>query len=140
MDIRVGSRRIVFRTKRRVFKIPRFTRWVSLIRGINENLEERYWFSADGSRRRNPSQTWTIPQLAEIHWADRFGLLVVMERVDVTARPASYQEDLRRLQDWAKGFSFAQDVNESNVGYRGTELVICDYGFFGGTRDCYIGT
>ena len=58
MDIRVGSRRIVFRTKRRVFKIPRFTRWVSFIRGINENLEERYWFSADGSRRRNPSQKW----------------------------------------------------------------------------------
>ena len=104
MDIRVGSRRIVFRTKRRVFKIPRFTRWVSLIRGINENLEERYWFSADGSRRRNPSQKWTVSQLAEIHWADRFGLLVVMERVDVTARPASYQEDPVAFRTGLKDF------------------------------------
>ena len=140
MDIRVGSRRFVVRTKTKVYKIPRFTGWVSFIRGVTENLEERYWFSADGSRRRDPGRPWTMERLAEIFWADRFGFLVVMERIDVDSRPPSYEEDLRQLREWSKSFQFAPDVDPRNVGYRGDVMVLCDYGFFGGTMDCYIGT
>lgn len=140
MDVRFGSRRFVICTKKRVYKIPRFTRWVSFIRGINENLEERYWYSADGSRKRNPKQERQHENLAEIFWADRFGFLVVMERVNTDSFPPSFQDDLGKLQEWSSRFSFGADVHEGNVGYRGNDLVICDYGYFGGMMDCYIGT
>ena len=139
MDIRVGSRRIVFRFKKFVIKIPKFSRWVSFIRGVNENLEERYWYSADGSRKRNPTKKWAIPELAEIFWADRFGMIVIMERADDEVRPASFQQDLSDLQNWGAKFSFFNDIREGNVGYIRDKLVVIDYGYFGGMADCYIG-
>lgn len=134
----------------RVFKIPSFRRWVSFIRGIEENLEERYWWSADGSRRRNPKQKWNHPYLAEIYWADRFGFLVIMERLNTDfmddageVRSGMWEKvdrDLAGLSEFVKHFSFAADLKPANVGYRNDQMVILDYGYYGGTRDCYIGT
>ena len=107
-----GSRRTVFIFKNRVVKIPRLKSWVSFIRGINENLEERYWYSADGSRKSDPNKPWdrNLP-LAEIFWADRFGFFVVMERVDTICSteqqlPQSVQRDLDSIKKWATGRSF----------------------------------
>ncbi len=137
-DIKFGSRRTVFLVYNKVYKIPRFKRFVSFIRGITENLEERYWYSADGSRKRNT--VWSVPNLAEIYYADRFGLLVVMERADTEMRPITYDIDYINLSNWASKFTFHKDFNESNVGYIRDKLVVIDYGFFGGTMDCYIGT
>lgn len=140
MKICYGSRRTVFLIGDRAYKIPRFKRFVSFIRGINENLEERYWYSADGSRKRCRSEKWNHKFLAEIFYADRFGLLVVMKRADTKIRPETYAADFLKLSNLTKSFSFHGDMNESNVGYVGNELVFIDYGYFGGTLDCYIGT
>jgi hypothetical protein len=137
MKIRRGSRRIVFVFKDYVIKIPNFINgWVSFIAGIRENLEERYWW--------NPNHKWEQTTLAEIFWADRFGFIVKMERLDTTLtadieyRP---KEDYKLLSDlyilkerW-KSHSFVDDINLSNVGYRKDKLVIFDYGFFGGNAD-----
>lgn len=140
--IKKGSRRIVFLIGRRVFKIPNIFNWVSFIRGIEENLEERYWWSADGSRKRNPKQKWNynIP-LAEIYWADRFGFLLIMERLNTDFQiDNKFRNDFSELKELTKHYSFYPDVDIRNVGYRGNRLLVLDYGFFGGTRDCYIGT
>lgn len=149
-DFRSGSRRFVFLINDKVYKIPKFTGWVSFIRGIEENLEERYWYSADGSRKRNPKAKWNMNlPLAEIFWADRFGFIVVMERLDTlffdyykTSDMISERvfNDIEQLKEEVKQYSFATDVNFSNVGYRGNRMILLDYGYFGGTPDCYIGT
>lgn len=151
IKIKKGSRRIVFLVNNKVYKIPNFFNWVSFIRGIEENLEERYWWSADGSRKREPKRKWNYnPPLAEIYYADRFGFLLIMERLDTSffideqtiSEEYRYKvlEDLQRLKERIRGFSFAEDLKLSNVGYKGDKLLLLDYGFFGGTRDCYIGT
>lgn len=138
IEVKHGSRRTVFLIGNKAFKIPSLKRYVSFIRGIEENLEERYWYSVDGSRKRNPNQEWTIPNLAEIHYADRFGLLVVMERAN-TNKPFHFDYDFKKLKEWTKSYNFHADINESNVGYIKDSLVVIDYGYFGGTMDCYIG-
>lgn len=148
--IKSGGRRFVFLIGKKAYKIPKFTAWVSFIRGIEENLEERYWYSADGSRKRKPNEGWNqeIP-LAEIYWADRFGFLVVMERLDTVFHEyyntsphvqARVQDDIEKLIPQVKGFRFADDLKIENLGYRGNRLIFLDYGFYGGTMDCYIGT
>ena len=148
-QIKTGSRRIVFLFGKRVYKIPNFRCWVSFIRGIEENLEERYWWSADGSRKREPNRPWEFPNLAEIYWADRFGFLLIMERLDTSFMAGDEVEfemitqidsDIEKLKKWAKGYRFYPDIKPNNVGYRGDKLVLLDYGFYGGTMDCYIGT
>lgn len=149
-QIKSGSRRIVFLIGKYVFKIPRFTRWVSFIRGIEENLEERYWWSADGSRKREPKRPWdyALP-LAEIYWADRFGFLLIMERLDTSFMVGDcvksefaekLNEDIISLKRLNSGYDYLNDIKPNNVGYRGDRLLLLDYGYFGGTMDCYIGT
>lgn len=150
MKIKHGSRRTVFICKDRVFKIPSIRSWVSFVRGINENLEERYWYSSDGSRKRDPKRLWdeSLP-LAEIYWADRFGLIVCMERVDtsfldtngeiVSQKKEDVLKDMESIKSWAKGLGFYDDIKPENVGYRGDRMVLLDYGYFGGTPDWYIG-
>lgn len=145
LQIKSGSRRFVIIFKDRVYKIPKMTNWVSFIRGINENLEERYWWSADGSRKREPNAPWRHEHLAEIFWADRFGFIVIMERLDTSLTQdkiitKQVERDFNEIKEWAKGYRLADDLNLRNVGYRGEEMLILDYGYFGGTMDCYIGT
>lgn len=151
-EIKKGSRRIVFLIGKRAYKIPNPKRWVSFIRGIEENLEERYWWSADGSRKREPKRPWNADlPLAEIFWADRFGFLVIMERLDTSFmnvdnlhirsdRIKQVDQDLEHLIKRCDSFSFHKDISARNVGYRGDQLLVLDYGYFGGTNDCYIGT
>lgn len=147
-QVKTGSRRIVFLIGKRAFKIPNPKRWVSFIRGIEENLEERYWWSADGSRKRQQDNKWQHEFLAEIFWADRFGFLLIMERLDTSFMVdgevevemlTQLDEDIEEIKEWAKGFSFYPDIVPRNVGYRDKKLLVLDYGFYGGTRDCYIG-
>lgn len=151
INIKKGSRRIVFLIGNKVYKIPNILGWVSFIRGIEENLEERYWWSADGSRKREPKRKWSYDlPLAEIHYADRFGFLLIMERLEtdffIDENTISFNrrykvlEDLQRLKERVQGFQFANDIKFSNIGYKGDKLLLLDYGYFGGTRDCYIGT
>lgn len=143
--IQHGSRRIVFLIGKYAIKVPSFRRWVSFIRGIEENLEERYWWSADGSRKANPKKKWTHDYLAEIFWADRFGFIVVMERLDTSFREGKLitkqvERDFHEIKEWSKDYRFANDICYRNVGYRGEEMLILDYGYYGGSMDCYIGT
>lgn len=140
IQVRSGSRRFVIIAKDKVYKIPKFTNWVSFIRGINENLEERYWWSADGSRKCTPKEPWRHKHLAEIFFADRFGFLVIMERVDTHLFRESFLMDLKELQECVRHYTFSQDLKTNNLGYRDNTLVVLDYGYFGGTMDCYIGT
>ncbi len=149
-----GSRRNVFIFSNFVIKIPSFKRWVSFIRGINENLEERYWYSADGSRKRGTKWNKSL-RLAEIYYADRFGFIVVSERLDTSfllnsnlydepvvepSKKDKFEKDLNYLRDLFKGYQFYDDIDPRNVGYRGNDLLVLDYGYTPSTSDCYIGT
>ncbi|MGL5397276.1 MAG: hypothetical protein ACRDBQ_18665 [Shewanella sp.] len=129
MKIRSGSRRIVFVFDNFVIKIPKITSWNGFIFGVLENLEERYWLVADNTKQVR--EDWTCP-LAKIHYADRFGFCVVMERADVFPLehlkenfPVSYQEAMA----WAKGLTFASDIKDGNVGLVHRRVVFIDYGF-----------
>jgi hypothetical protein len=149
-----GSRRNVFIFKNFVIKIPSFSRWVSFIRGINENLEERYWYSADGSRKRGTK--WNKDyKLAEIYYADRFGFILIAEKLDTSflinsniyddpifdpAKEEKFKQDLIELRKHYEGMNFYEDIDPRNVGYRGEQLLVLDYGYTPSTMDCYIGT
>lgn len=134
--IKRGSRRFVVLTKSLAIKIPRLDNWVAFIRGVNENLEERYWYCTESGSINRP---WNVNFLAPIVWADRFGFIVVMKKVDTESRPESYEKDFAELKNKVKNFTFHRDMKPENTGYYDGSLVVCDYGYFGGTKDCYIG-
>ena len=149
-----GSRRNVFIFNNFVIKIPSFKRWVSFIRGINENLEERYWYSSDGSRKRGVKWDRKF-KLAEIYYADRFGFILIAEKLDTSfllnkdiyddviidpTKEEKFKLDLENLRDHFQDMAFHEDIEPRNVGYRGEELLVLDYGYSRSTMDCYIGT
>ena len=139
LSIKRGSRRIVFLTETRAYKIPNFlARWPSFLAGFLENLNERYWWSADGSRKRDPREPWRYPGLAEIFYADRFGLLVVMRRAQQCEQ---YPE--REVNDLIannRNLRYTTDNKPANLGYVDGKLVFVDYGYYGGLADCYLGS
>ncbi len=150
MKIKTGSRRIVFIFKNKVVKIPKFTSWLSFILGVMENLHERYWWCADGHVRA--STEWysgSCDHLAKIYWADRFGLCVVMERVntlDHLEEPYQTCTDLEFLrcktilENRYKGLDIVNDIRPSNIGYcKDGRIVFADYGYFSGGNSSYLG-
>lgn len=137
---RAGSRRFVLIVNNKVIKIPKLSSWVSFIKGVTENLEERYWWSADGSRKRWPNRKWEHDFLAQIYWADRFGLILIAKRLDTDLRPVCFEQDLEELKMRCKGFKFVEDAKPDNVGYDNGKLKFIDYGWHGGSADCYLGT
>ena len=154
LKLKKGSRRNVFVFSNFVIKIPSFKRWVSFIRGVNENLEERYWYSSDGSRKRGTIWDRRL-KLAEIYYADRFGLILIAEKLDTSFllnssiyddpiidpdKEEKFKQDLDDLRKHFKGMNFYEDIDPRNVGYRGQELLVLDYGYTRSTIDCYIGT
>lgn len=138
-----GSRRFVILTKNYAIKIPIFWDWVSFISGVRENLEERYWWCSESGV--NKDGEWTHQRLARIHWASRFGLCNVMERCDTEVHSDrhsefSMQKGIDELRAYYRNFTFATDIAKNNVGWtKDGRLVLIDYGYFGGTANCYLG-
>jgi hypothetical protein len=152
MQIRSGSRRFVLIFKHKVVKIPKFTSWLSFVLGVIENLQERYWWCADGQIA--PAEEWydsdrSTRHLAQIYWADRFGLCVVMERVEtlehleIPYQECDHPKYLRCktfLEKEYDGMTFLNDLKPSNIGIRDDgRIVIIDYGYFGCTPQWYLG-
>ena len=133
--------------KNKVVKIPKFTSWLSFVLGVMENLHERYWWCADGVVC-NPDKWYTrnssTRYFAKIHWADRFGLCVIMERVQPLDHldPAdhSFQTIYKTLSEKLKGYEAVKDLKPDNVGMRRDgQVVMIDYGYFAGGRSMYLG-
>lgn len=153
MQIKSGSRRIVFLFKNKVIKIPKFTSWLSFVMGVMENLHERYWWCGDGMVSHPDDwcdERSSTKHLAQIYWADRFGLMVVMERIHNTLEhlekeyeSCSDPEFLRCekiLKDNFGKIDICSDISPRNIGLRpdGT-VVMIDYGYFGGCNQIYLG-
>lgn len=136
-QIRTGARRIVFMFDKFVIKVPKFYRHPAWLFGMMENLNERYWWCADGSITAMDIERYP---LAPIHYADRFGLCVVMERAkDLTGGEyESRTREIKRLREWTDSFEFGSDVRHGNIGLIDDKVVVIDYGYFG-LRDTYIG-
>jgi len=140
-----GSRRNVLLIGRWAIKFPILSNWVAFIAGIRENLEERYWWCSESG----VSKTWRHPHLAEIHWADRWGLVVVQRRYenheDTSLTDLEWTRQIRAFvnQAYAKNSqvrpSWLGDCSETQFGWDGTKMVLLDYGWFGGTHDYYLG-
>jgi hypothetical protein len=143
MHLKKGSRRFVIVLKDRVIKIPRFTSWLPFVMGVVENLQERYWWCSDGYV--SPPSEWydanrSTRNLAQIYWADRFGLCVIMERVQTldhleTRGEVCMDPEFLRceaiLRKEYSGMSFLSDLRPSNIGLRADgRVVFVDYGFF----------
>lgn len=143
VNFALGSRRFVILTKNYAIKIPIFWDWVAFIAGIRENLEERYWWCSESGVRRD--NKWYHHTLARIHWASRFGLCNVMERCDMDWHSDEHTEyemfkAMDELKKCSASLPFVSDMNVNNVGWtRDGRLVVTDYGYFGGCRDCYLG-
>ncbi len=137
-EIKKGSRRTVFIFDNIVIKVPRLKNWVAFIAGIRETLEERYWWCTESG----VSDTWDTVFLARILWADRFGIILVAERCDPVIDSTKFEYDLANLivEHGVQSYNFYADRKEANFGYtKDGRLVFIDYGYFGGTMDCYLG-
>jgi hypothetical protein len=112
-----------------------------MLLGFMENLEERYWWCADGIVRKK----WTddpdeISQhMCEIFWADRFGFMVIMERV-TPCTEEQYKQYKEFLEKKFKGLRFAQDLKPDNIGIRADDgrVVVTDFGFLVGLHRCIL--
>ena len=129
-----GACRVVLLTKNYAVKFPNFLtgRPASVVFGLMENLQERYWLVSDYSQR---TMTDAHP-LAKIHFADPLGLFVVMER----CRPLTGVEWVSGVAAdavaWADGLRLAEDVKRSNFGVTvDGRCVFIDYGYSTRTRD-----
>ncbi|BAW19160.1 hypothetical protein [Ralstonia phage RP31] len=151
-QIKSGSRRFVFVFKKRVIKIPKFTSWLSFILGVMENLHERSWWCAD-STVQDPDLWYdeyrSTNHLAQIYWADRFGLCVVMERVDTLEHlekeyercsDPEYLRCAEIIENRYKNLDFLTDLKPSNIGIRPDgRVVMVDYGYFRATQQWCLG-
>lgn len=144
MKIRAGSCRIVFVMDNWVLKIPNIINgWSGFIWGVQENLHERYWWSADGSCPPKTKEEWRHEFLARIRWADCFGFFVVMERADSLEHyNGEWNDDFwskaKDSQFWGMQNLPGFDDHDGNVGVtRDGRVVIIDYGYH--ARHHYIG-
>ena len=134
-----GNRRNVFLIGQYAIKIPTHKSFVEFTLGLIENLHERYWYSADGRKHSFIKQIQTYPQHAGIHWADRFGFILIQERLDCNYdNHPSFKIDYQKLYE--KYHKEYKDLKPQNTGYRGDELVILDYGYFDCLSAAYLGT
>lgn len=137
--ITTGHRRNVLLINKYAIKIPTHKSFVEFVMGIMENLHERYWYSADGRKHSIETQIKTYPRHAGIYWADRFGFILIQERLDCNYNAhVTFKEDYKKLYD--KYSTDYKDLKPENTGYRGNELVILDYGYFDCLSSCYLGT
>lgn len=138
---------MVFLFEKIVIKVPKLKSWLSFVLGILENLHERYWWNG-----RVSADKWYSgcgKNLAQIYWADRFGFIVIMERVQTLTHLEKPYEGCRdpfylRCVDVLKkeyaGLDIICDLKPSNIGIRPDgRVVIVDYGYFGGINQMYLG-
>lgn len=135
MQLKCGSRRMVFVTDNYAFKFPKITSWQSLIFGIVENIVERYWYAADGT---NYKDQWHTKPLVPIVWADRFGLCVVQRRCTplTDEQTLQYEDEIEQVVQWTKGMVFSADAVPKNMGLYDGRVCLFDYGYFG-VRNSY---
>lgn len=141
MQFRKGSRRWVFLTKKYAIKIPTFSFgrqwWVFFLYGILENLHERYWWCCESGVS---DMYKTSPYFAKIHWADKFGLIIIAERLAEVIDSEKFENDLIKfMEKHDKVKHVFKDIKMNNFGYRNNELVQLDYGYFEGISPCYLG-
>lgn len=132
-----GSRRWGFMAGTLVFKFPVFTDFVRMISGFREQLEERYWWCSESG-----THPWNYPYLNRIIWADRFGFMQISERCNPVIDEPNFDFDRKVMEEKfdLKGLRFTTDSYIRNFGYTADgRLVYIDYGYFGGTGDCYLG-
>lgn len=149
MQIKKGSRRFVFVFKNIVIKIPRLFPWISFVFGILENLHERYWYCADGYTKEKGTwydDTSSSCNLACIHWADRFGFIVIMDKAtttwidDIDRDNPEFLQASKFLEERYKGLDIVFDIKPSNIGLlKDGRPVFIDYGFFSCTPQWYLG-
>jgi serine/threonine protein kinase len=145
MKIKAGSRRLVLIFDRFVIKLPKPTSWLAFVLGVLENLHERYWWCADGIVG-DPKEWYNscTRHLAQIYWADRFGLMVIMEKVrvlrDIPEEADEFEKAGNFLLDHYKGLSLVEDIKPENIGIREDgRVVLVDYGYFHTTQQWYLG-
>lgn len=129
-----GACRVILLTKNYAVKFPNFLtgRPASVVFGLMENLQERYWLVSDYSQR---TMTNHYP-LAKIRFADPLGLCVVMERCRPLTKTEWASGVAADAVAWGEQLRFADDVKRSNFGITvDGRCVFIDYGYTTRTRD-----
>jgi len=119
-----GNTRIVFIFKNFVIKIPNIKHYNLFIRGIIHNLNEKIF---SGSHK----------DLAKVYHCNRFGLFLIMEKVDFVVIDGYNPHDSwlpfvemieeRYKDDKMKDFML-DDCGVNNWGYKNGKLLKIDYG------------
>lgn len=121
-----GGTRIVFVTRKHVFKFPRVGSWKQFVQGMLSNITEGQW------------KNFNNPHLCPIKYSNRLGLLVVMQRALPVHHKGLFLVELERLYSqvdlekespyYLSRDFFDYDAFPKNFGYINGNLVKIDYG------------
>lgn len=112
---RRGATRLVFLTKRRVYKIPSLFSWKHFLLGLLANIQERQ-FGRLG---------W--PELCPVAWSLPGGWLVVMPRCRPMTRAEFDETDLEALAS-QPAYRVPAELKIDSWGWLNGRLVAFDYG------------
>lgn len=109
-----GISRTVFLIGRYAVKVPtgRYG-WAKWLRGLVANLQEREWAG------------FRYPELCPVLASDPLGLVVIMPRAEILARPLT-PDELRGLA--VRGVELPVEYKPDSFGYLNGNLVAVDYG------------
>lgn len=117
--IKWGMTRQVFLVGNYAFKIPTFRGWNLFTKGLLDNMNEGTW------------KEFNSPDLAKIHYSNKFGMLNIMERIRPVKNESLYRLNLTELlvrSSLANEFIMS-DAKSDNFGFtRENNFVKCDYG------------
>lgn len=121
-----GTTRWVFLVGNYAIKIPSLSSWKQFLNGLLANMQEREFSKMDKS-------SWHYSLIADVHYCDPLGFLLIMERADYTLsefimRPWEHQIAENLFKECEKQ-GVPVDKKLSNVGKFGEyELKLIDYG------------
>lgn len=121
-----GTTRWVFLIGNYAIKIPSLSSWKQFLNGLLANMQEREFSKMDKS-------SWHYSLIADVHYCDPLGFLLIMERADYTLSEFTTnpweRHVVENLFKECEKQGVPVDKKLSNVGkFAGHELKLIDYG------------
>lgn len=115
-----GTTRCVYLVGKYAFKIPSIQSWEQFLQGMLANLQENCWWKE--THHKN---------LARVHYCDRLGLCLVMEKADyvMCSNPnVDTQKSIAEFFYECEDAGLPVDPRSSNIGVFNGQYKFIDYG------------
>jgi hypothetical protein len=118
--IKKGNTRCALLYGKYAFKIPSMHSYTGFLQGLLANKQEHYWCKETHH-----------PRLAKVHYCDKLGLLLIMERADynIPLNPNEYtQKEISNFFKECEQAGLPVDPKPNNIGVFDGKWKLIDYG------------